>query len=118
MESHFVKHDLILLFKIIHELVPVKLPIEIVPCISRTKARRDNAPTFKVHDEIGAVKRVFSNSFFVRSISQWNRLPSNLRSVTNLDDFINALDLHLWAQISREITVLIDHIPVSEREPD
>ena len=41
MESHFVKHDLILLFKIIHELVPVKLPIEIVPCISRTRASRD-----------------------------------------------------------------------------
>ena len=118
MESYFVKHDLILLFKIIHELVPVKLPIEIVPCISCTRASRDNAPTFKVHDEIGAVKRVFSNSFFVRSISQWNRLPSNLRSVTNLDDFINALDLHLWAQISRDITELIDHISVSEREPD
>ena len=63
MESHFVKHDLILFFKIIHLLVPVKLPIEIVPCISRTRASRDDAPTFKVHDEIGAVKRVFSNSF-------------------------------------------------------
>ena len=38
----------------------------------------------------------FVNSFFVRTLNQWNELPLNLREINNFDKFTLALKEHLW----------------------
>ena len=38
----------------------------------------------------------FSNSFFIRTLNQWNELPLYLREINSFDKFELALKEHLW----------------------
>ena len=75
MDYFFLKHDMHLFYKVIHKITPIKLPEEIVMSRLCTRASRNDNSIFSLHESISDTKRILSNSYFVRSISNWNRLP-------------------------------------------
>ena len=113
MKHHFLKYDLLLFFKIIHELVPITMPHEITKFNPRTRSNINNLYKCQLHENITNAKRFISNSFFVRTMTQWNRLPDDIRVIENFTSFESAVNDHLW----REVTNL-NPIPESDREPD
>ena len=46
--------------------------------------------------QIGGLKNVFENSFFVRTYSLWNRLPHSTRSIAEPDEFKTLLVEVVW----------------------
>lgn len=114
IEYYFLKNDLSLFFKIIHELVPITLPKEIVRYNNRTRSRSHNLFKYQLHESISNTKRTLSNSFFVRTMTHWNRLPDDIREIDETSMFTNALERHFWS------VIIDDHenISESEREPD
>ena len=65
VENYFRKMDLQLFYKIIHELVPIKLPDDIIECEQPTRSRHNTHYLFQLHERKGYAKRTLSNSFFV-----------------------------------------------------
>ena len=114
MDYFFLKHDMHLFYTVIHEIIPIKLPEEIVMSQLFTRASRNDNSIFSLHESISDTKRIISNSYFVRSISNWNRLPKVIRESDSFNEFKNELDNYLWFQI----TSIHIRIPESDREPD
>ena len=95
IDHFFLKNDLLLFFKIIHELVPIRLPDDIIEFNPRTRSRHNSKYLFQLHERLNTTKRTLSNSFFVRTMSEWNRLPLEIRSLTELSSFKFELEEHL-----------------------
>ena len=70
MKQHFLKYDLLLFFKMIHELVPITMPHEIAKFNPRTRSNTKNLYKYQLHENIANAKRFISNSFFVRTMTQ------------------------------------------------
>ena len=86
IDYYFLKVDLLLFYKIIHELVPIKLPVDIIACNLQTRSRHNMQYLFQLHKRISSTKRTLSNSFFVRTMSQWNRLPLEVRKISEFNN--------------------------------
>ena len=114
MDYFFLKHDMHLFYKVIHEVIPIKLPKEIVMSRLYTRSSRNDNLIFSLHESISEIKRILSNSYFVRSISNWNRLPKVIRELDSFDEFKNELDKYFWSHIAS----IHINIPESDREPD
>ena len=108
--------DLQLFYKIIHQLVPIKLPDDIIECDQRTRSRHNTHYLFQLHERTGYAKRVLSNSFFARTMSQWNRLPFEVRILFDFSKFnnINTLDDYFMEILTTDI----ESFSESDREPD
>ena len=106
--------DLQLFYKIIHQLVPIKLPDDIIECDQRTRSRNNTHYLFRLHERTGYAKRILSNSFFVRTMSQWNRLPFEVRILLDFGKFNNAIDDYFM----KILTTDIENFSESDREPD
>ena len=109
----FLRIDLLLFFKIIHELVPIAMPHEITNFIPRTRSNTSNLYKYQLHENVTNTKLRILNSFFVRAMTQWNRLPDDIRVIVSFTCFESALDQHLWSEVSN-----LHSIPDSDREPD
>ena len=103
-----------LFYKIIHELVPIKMPEDIVDCDPRTRFRYNSQLSFQLHARISSTKRTLSNSFFVRTMSEWNRLPLEIKKLEDFSSFKNALDKYFMNTLSNDI----ENFSESDREPD
>ena len=114
VDYYFIKSDLKLFYKIIHELVPIKMPEDIVDCDTRTRSRYNSQLSFQLHARISSTKRILSNSFFVRTMSEWNRLPLQIRKLKDFSSFKNALDKYFMNTLSKDIETFSE----SDREPD
>ena len=65
VDYYFLKMDLQLFYKIIHQLAPINFPDDIIECDQRTSSRHNNTHyLFQLHERTGYAKRVLSNSFF------------------------------------------------------
>ena len=104
MESKFIFSDLVLFFKIISETVSIKLPgyvskVEpshvkrVTRSTSSIAAGMDNC-TYKCN--IMPTVNAFKDSYFYRTVKQWNSLPIELRSLENIEHFKTNLKEHLW----------------------
>ena len=113
MKYYFLRNDLLLFFKIIHEIVPIAMPLEITKFNPRTRSNSNNLYKYQLHENVMNTKRFISNSFFVRSMTQWNHLPDDIRVIANFANFESAVDENLW----REVTSL-NPIENSDCEPD
>ena len=102
IDHFFLKNDLLLFYKIIHKLVPIRLPDDIIECNTRTRSRHNSKYLFQLHEILNTTKRTLSNSFFVRTMSELNRLPLEIRSVTELSSFRFELEEHLFKTMSRD----------------
>ena len=116
---YFLRNDLLLFFKIIHEIVPIAMPPEITKFNPRTRSNSNsntnNLYKYQLHENVMNTKRFISNSFFVRSMTQWNHLPDNIRVIliAIFTSFESAVDEHLWREVTR-----LNPIENSDREPD
>ena len=114
LEYYFLKNDLTIFHKIIHNLIPVPLPKELIHNDSRTRSNNNNNLTFQLTENVGTPKKILTNSFFIRSMSHWNRLPNEIKELTDPNEFKITLENHFWTQMSLHL----QNIPDSDREPD
>ena len=106
-------NDLVIFHKVIHNSIPVSLPKELIQNKSRTRCSNNNS-TYQLIESVSAPKQILINSFLIRSMSHFNRLPNEMRELINLEDFKVALEKHFWIRM----TLHLDDIPESDREPD
>ena len=91
LEKRRKKNRLTLMYKLSHYLVDINPEEYLIP---NTESRTRNSHSFKYR--IPKVsKDVFKYSFFPRSISEWNSLPSELVNTKSLAKFKFKLDNHL-----------------------
>ena len=100
----FSLSDLSLFYKIVYNKVKIKLPNYVVR-IEPQDVKRVTRSTNTIAKGIDKLKfkckilpkvNAFSNSFFIRTLNQWNELPLYLREIDNLDKFTVAVKDHLW----------------------
>ena len=103
-----------LFYKVIHQIIPIKLPEEIVMSRLCTRASRNDNSIFSLHENISDTKRILSNSYFVRSISNWNTLTKVIRELESFNEFKIELDEYFWSHIAS----IHINIPESDRETD
>ena len=71
---------LVMLYKISHDLIDIHAPSYLTPGDSRTRGTLKYAqPT--------TGREVYNNSFFPRTIRDWNGLPSSVRGANNIEAF-------------------------------
>ena len=114
MDYFFLKHEMHLFYKVVHEVIPIKLPKKIVKSRLCTRSSHNDNLIFNLHESIRDTKRILSNSYFIRSISNWNRLPKVIRESDSFNEFKNELNKYFWSHI----TSIHIRIPESDREPD
>ena len=113
LKYFFLKNDLSLFFKIIHELVPIAMPLDITNFNPRTRSSNNIIYKYQLTEDITDTKRSISNSFFVRTMVQWNRLPDEIRVIINFTSFESAVDRYLWNEL-----IILNSLTDSDREPD
>ena len=113
IEIFLPKNDLLLFFKIIHELVPIAMPLKITNFNPRTRSNNNIIYKYQLTEDITNTKRSISNSFFVRTMVQWNRLPDEIRVIINITSFEPAVDRYLWNEF-----IFLNPLTDSDREPD
>ena len=96
-----------------HELVPIAMPLEITNFNPRTRSKNNIIFKYQLTEDITNTKRSISNSFFVRTMVQWNRLPDEIRVIINFTSFESALDRYLWNEF-----IFLNPLTDSDREPD
>ena len=104
MKYKFLLSDLILFYKIVYNKVQIKLPdyVSRIEPQDVKRVTRSNVTIAKGIDKLKYRCKVaprinsFSNSFFIRTLNQWNELPLDLREINNFDKFESALKEHLW----------------------
>ena len=114
LEYYFLNSDLIIFHKIIHKSIPVLLPRELVKINPHTRLNSNTNLNYQLHESISTPKQVLSNSFFLRSVSHWNRLPNEIKELSDINEFKLALEKYLWTRMSLHL----DTVNESDREPD
>jgi hypothetical protein len=71
---------LIMLYKISHDLVDIHAPIYLTPGDNRTIGALK-------YLQLSTGKEVYDNSFFQRTIRDWNNLPSTVRLANSIEAF-------------------------------
>jgi hypothetical protein len=71
---------LIMLYKISHGLVDIHALTYLTPGDNRTRGARKNL-------QLSAGKEVYDNSFFPRTIRDWNNLPPTVRMANSIETF-------------------------------
>ena len=104
MKYKFLFSDLILFYNIINNNVQIKLP-NYVNCIKPQEIHNVTRSNFKISQGTDHLQyrcqhlpkiNAFKNTFFVRTIKNWNELPLSVREIDSFDKFSLALKDHLW----------------------
>ena len=104
MKLKFMYNDLVLFYKIVNKLVPVELPDHIRIC--NAEGTRLTRRTADIHDltdistyqcNISPSTDALRNSFFFRTMLNWNSLPMSIRQREGLTLFKSSLTSHLWS---------------------
>ena len=99
----FIYNDLVLFYKVVNNLIPVKLPDYITVC--QPEGLRYTRRNAQIHDMIdvstyksGIVpcSNDLRHSFFYRSMIRWNDLPVAVRQSESIYGFKSNLTKHLW----------------------
>ena len=100
------------------ELIPIELPSEIVPLVARTRSSTSVSYKFQINNDISNKKKVFSNSFPSLVIHYWNRLPDDVRNISQFSQFKSSVIQYLWSLVKTRIDNNDHEIASSDREPD
>ena len=104
MKYKFIFSDIILFYNIINNNVQIKLPnyVERIEPQEVHSVTRSNINISKGIDHLQYRCKIlpklnaFKNTFFVRTLKNWNDLPLSVREIENFDKFSIALKDHLW----------------------
>lgn len=80
LQDRRAQHRLIMCYKIRHKLVDIDPDLYYTPGDSRTRGGH----RYRQHR---ATKEVYNNSFFPRSVRQWNHLPETVTAAPTLEEF-------------------------------
>ena len=69
-------------------------------------------------NEITIKNKTFSNSFFVRTLSHWNRLPEHCRIICEPGNFRAHIMENFWSSVKSRINELNQDDVTVDREPD
>ena len=118
IEYKFILSDLLLFHESIFELVPVIFPHEIVPSTTRTRSSTQLSSRYQVRGSINIKKKVLSNSFYIRAMSHWNRLPDECRKTEDHSTFKTKVLTYLWSLVGNRLNMANCNLDISDREPD
>ena len=104
MKYKFLHTDLALFHNVVHEAVNITMPKYIVklgpsdfPKVTRSnRSVAENVDKFKYKCNTRTKINSFGNSFFVRTVKEWNALPLSFREVTDNGKFKCILKQHMW----------------------
>ena len=104
MKYRFLFSDLVLFFNIIKNNVEIKLPEYVsrieshdVKSITRcSKPIFDGKDNLKYRCQLNPKVKCFQDSYFVRTIKNWNMLSYEIRCSDNIDKFKVNLKEHMW----------------------
>ena len=122
LRCRFLLSDLIMFYKIYYKKTCIKLPEYYIPVshedicrlrktikppeylignktIDLGNLRQTKNDSLSIKCSIEANNSAFTNSFFFRTLHEWNRVPVDIRSATNITVFEKKLELYLWEQI-------------------
>ena len=107
MKSKFLFSDLILFYKIVNRIVKIDLPgyVSRVEPHHVTRVTRSTSSIADGLDEssykcnVNPTVNSFRDSYFYRTVQQWNLLPVKLRSLENVESFKADLKDHLWLNL-------------------
>ena len=91
LEARRKKNRLSLMYKLSHNLVDVNTEQHLIPN-SEMRTRKSHSLKYRIPK---VSKDIFKFSFFPRSISEWNLLPSELVNSQSLNEFKSKLDCYL-----------------------
>lgn len=106
----FDLNDLILFYKVVNNLIPLKLPDYLSFYTGNTRLRSCHLDNMSIVSNIGpkiagysdnqSQKRTILNkSFFYRTHTKWNSLPMSIRKIDKLNEFRNEVIKHFWKNI-------------------
>ena len=100
----FIFNDVVLFYKIVNSLVPIKLPREFVLIkASEVRFTRSTENIINTSDKtmfkcnIKPNCNSFENSYFYRVVVIWNKLPFDIRQVPSLSGFKSEVTKFLWS---------------------
>ena len=105
-------NDLVLLYKVIHNLIPLKLPFYLTFYEGNSRLRTCHLDHLSLVSSINPKTNVISDtnknsalykSFYYRVHLQWNLLPIELRSIQTLPNFKSEIIKYLWKSILTDI---------------
>lgn len=85
-------------FKIFNRIAPIYLMENFVRTSHRYSTRFNNNNTFIIQDKSG----MNSKTFYAQAIEDWNKLPPNIKSITNKDEFKLSIKKHLHTLARQE----------------
>ena len=104
MRLKFLYNDLVLFYKIANQLVPIDFPDSITLVnVEGTRLTRRNAAVLDRTDvtryscSVSPNTDVLRNSFFHRSVKNWNSLPVNVRQSISTTLFKSSLMKYMWS---------------------
>ena len=105
-------NDLVLLYKVIHNLIPLKLPFYLTFYEGNSRLRTCHLDHLSLVSTINPKTNVISDtnknsalykSFYYRVHLQWNLLPIEIRSIQTLPNFKSEIIKYLWKSILTDI---------------
>ena len=101
MNTKFILSDLLLFHRIVYNNICINMPDYIVLDINShdrpSRLAMDEGPDYLKYKSIERSNIVaFANSFFYRSIGEWNILPLKIREISSYEVFKDKLKAHLW----------------------
>ena len=96
LEYKFILSDLLIFHKIVFELIPIELSREILPLVARTRSCTSVLYKYQINNDISNKKKFFSNSFPSRVIHYWNRLPDDVKNISQFSPFKSSVIQYLW----------------------
>ena len=104
MEHKFLFSDLVLFFRIIKKDIGIELPDYISKIESHDvkSITRGSKPTSDGKDNLQYICKLipkvkcFENSYFVRTVQNWNKLPCHLRKIKSVEEFKANLEENMW----------------------
>ena len=104
--------------KFVFQHIPLELPNEIVPQRSCTRSNTNSSTKYQLVNEITIKNKTFSNSFFVRTLSHWNRLPEHCRNISEPGKFRAHIMENFWSSVKSRINELNQDDVTADMEPD
>ena len=104
MRLKFLYNDLVLFYKIVNRLVPIDFPDSITLVnVEDTRLTRRNAAVLDLTDvtryrcSVSPNTDVLKNSYFLRTVRNWNSLPVNVRQSISITLFKSSLMKYMWS---------------------